>query len=616
MRRGRLKSSSRSRPLTRGLLPGDVSEDGGIAGWQGARSGGRWAWRTIVGWAVFAATSPGQAADWPMILPGGDPAAAVRVRQLGEDGERRAQAMAAYWAGVQRERAGDEAGAISFYAEALRLDPGEARLAVRMAEHRAGEGRWDEALAILEAVSVAVPKRIDGWLALSDFCMRHRGAREDFAGRAVAAAREAVARFPGEAGGHVHAILTHLKLGEAEAAAAALDQAMAREETDARYWLGLAAGARAASPGKEGATDTVLRLLRRAQGLAPKDPEVLGALADQLAMQREVEQAATLYGEVVALRPDDLRTREKLARSLALAKRQPEAVTVWQTILQIDPQHEAAHRALAVHFGKTGDRVASVRHRAEALRWGRDESLREALALARDMLQIGLATDALPVLERAEFKAPRSPEPPYLAALAHQELGDFPRALAAFERAAATAADDAEAANSLGEGFFFEWALAASLGGKVELAEGKFREAIARVPADAPEQAAKSYNGLAYLWIDRGVRLEEAVPLVQRALKFDPDNPAYLDTLGWCHFKKGEFTAALDALTRAEAASERPVAEISDHRAQTLWALERRSEAIALLEKVVQQPDATAEMKERLAQWRATAPEPEESIVK
>ncbi|MFN0129052.1 MAG: tetratricopeptide repeat protein [Verrucomicrobiales bacterium] len=545
------------------------------------------------------------------MLPGGDPAAAVLARRLGEDGTRRAQAMVAYWAGVQRERVGDEAGAISFYAEARRLDPGEAGLALRVAEHEADEGRWDEAVAILEGVSVAASTRPDGWLALSDFCVRHRGARADFGGRAVAAAREAVARFPGEAGVHVHAILTHLNLGEREAAAAALDQAMAREDTNPRYWIGLAAGARAASTGEDGSADTVLVVLRRAQGLAPNDPDVLGALADHLALQRAVEQAATLYGEMVALRPDDLRAREKLARSLALAKRQPEAVAAWQAVLQIDPQHEAAHRALAAHFGKTGDGAASVKHRAEALRWGRDESLREALALARDMLKAGLAADALPVLERAEFKAPHSPEPPYLAALAHQETGDIPRALAAFERAAATAADAAEAANSLSEGFFFDWALAAGLGGKIELAEAKFREAISRVPTDAPEQAAKSYNGLAYLWIDRGVRLDEAVPLVQRALKFDPENPAYLDTLGWCHFKKGEFAAALDTLTRAEAASERPVAEISDHRAQALWALDRRPEAIALLEEVVQRPDATAAMKQRLAEWRAAIPRTE-----
>lgn len=553
----------------------------------------------------------GWAGELPGLLPGGEPGEIVAgERRLADDGVKRAQALAAYWAGLQRERAGDRDGARARYGEVLRLDPGEVRVAVRLAEWEAAEGRWQAGLALLDAAAAAGPLRPDGWLAASDFCLRHREAEEGLVEQAVQRARDAADRFPAAARAQVHLILMLARLGRPEEAGAALEQAMARDEKNPRYWLGLSAGAmavnRAAADGRD---DLALAVLRKAQELAPGSPEVLGPLADYLATQRKLDEASTVYRELVGRRPDDLGAREKLARTLALAQRQAEAIEAWQDVLEIDPQHESAHRAMAAHFNRTGDRAASVRHRAEALRWGRDESLREALALVRDMLLAGLARDALPVLERAEFKAPQSPEPPYLAALAHQALDDLSRALAAFERAAQKAAEADAHAQFLNEGFFFEWALAASLAGRIELAEEKFREAIARVPASAPELAAKSYNGLAYLWIERGVRLDEAAPLVQRALKLDPENAACLDTLGWYHFKKGEFAEALGFLERAEAASSDPVAEIGDHRAQALRALGRHAEAIALLETVAQRPDATPEMKQRLADWREGAPE-------
>src|SRR5438046_9407846 len=44
---------------------------------------------------------------------------------------------------------------------------------------------------------------------------------------------------------------------------------------------------------------------------------------------------------------------------------------------------------------------------------------------------------------------------------------------------------------------------------------------------------------------DRNVRLEEAQDLIRKALEIDPDNGAYLDSLGWVNYR-------LDKLDEAE----------------------------------------------------------------
>jgi tetratricopeptide (TPR) repeat protein len=50
---------------------------------------------------------------------------------------------------------------------------------------------------------------------------------------------------------------------------------------------------------------------------------------------------------------------------------------------------------------------------------------------------------------------------------------------------------------------------------------------------------------------DRGVRVEEALTLIQKAVALDPENEAYLDSLAWALFRLGRYDEAHDAMRRA-----------------------------------------------------------------
>lgn len=77
-------------------------------------------------------------------------------------------------------------------------------------------------------------------------------------------------------------------------------------------------------------------------------------------------------------------------------------------------------------------------------------------------------------------------------------------------------------------------------------AEEVFLELIEDDPDDA-----NTANYLGYLWADRAVRLDEALELVNRAVTIDPDNAAYLDSLGWVHYRLGAMDEAEFWLRRA-----------------------------------------------------------------
>ena len=81
---------------------------------------------------------------------------------------------------------------------------------------------------------------------------------------------------------------------------------------------------------------------------------------------------------------------------------------------------------------------------------------------------------------------------------------------------------------------------------KYDLAEQSFRQVLQQNPSNS-----MALNYLGYMLADRNSHLEEALTLVKKALDFDPQNGAYLDSLGWVYFKLGNYDQAEENLRRA-----------------------------------------------------------------
>ncbi len=67
---------------------------------------------------------------------------------------------------------------------------------------------------------------------------------------------------------------------------------------------------------------------------------------------------------------------------------------------------------------------------------------------------------------------------------------------------------------------------------------------------------AEASNYLGYMLAERGERLTEAKKLIERALKIDPENGAYLDSLGWVYYQLKQYENAARWLDRALAVEE------------------------------------------------------------
>lgn len=85
-------------------------------------------------------------------------------------------------------------------------------------------------------------------------------------------------------------------------------------------------------------------------------------------------------------------------------------------------------------------------------------------------------------------------------------------------------------------------------------------------------------NYLGYSWIDQGIHLEEGMRMIRRAVEQRPDDGYIVDSLGWAHYRVGEYEEAVKQLERAvELKPEDPT--INDHLGDAYWRIGRTLEA-------------------------------------
>ncbi|OYW57431.1 MAG: hypothetical protein B7Z29_00910 [Hyphomicrobium sp. 12-62-95] len=85
-------------------------------------------------------------------------------------------------------------------------------------------------------------------------------------------------------------------------------------------------------------------------------------------------------------------------------------------------------------------------------------------------------------------------------------------------------------------------------------------------------------NYLGYSWIDQGINLDDGMRLIERAVAVKPDDGYIVDSLGWAHFKRGNYAEAVRYLERAvELRPDDPV--LNDHLGDALWKVGREREA-------------------------------------
>lgn len=124
-------------------------------------------------------------------------------------------------------------------------------------------------------------------------------------------------------------------------------------------------------------------------------------------------------------------------------------------------------------------------------------------------------------------------------------------------------------------------ALTADYFDRIDLLEADLLDILASDPDNA-----NALNALGYTLADRGLRIDEAQKYVERAFALKPNDPAVIDSMGWIHFRLGNYAEAENYLRKALDLMDD--AEIIGHLGELLWAQGNYNEARTLLREAIE----------------------------
>lgn len=112
---------------------------------------------------------------------------------------------------------------------------------------------------------------------------------------------------------------------------------------------------------------------------------------------------------------------------------------------------------------------------------------------------------------------------------------------------------------------------------------------------------ADTLNALGYAYAEEGINLDEAKKMIEKALELAPDNPAYLDSLGWVYFKKGKYELAEEYLKKAGELFKDPV--IFEHLGDLYIKLNKNSIALEFYNKALKMDPQNSRLKEKIKRY-------------
>ncbi len=335
--------------------------------------------------------------------------------------------------------------------------------------------------------------------------------------------------------------------------------------------------------------DLALENLKKAGALMPDSLEVPYNMALLHESQGRPEEAVQvikkLLDQTAKANPGEYTAREKSNRAIFLERlgiiyRNMEnygaAEDAFRKMMDGDQENALRGATHVVETLRQAKQVSRALAEAEAAVQRFPEERRLKLVQASLLAEAGQAERASQALKTMLQNKPEDREVLLALAQVNERAKRYQEA-----EQAVSAAEKLAARKEEKEFVYFLWGSILERQKKYDAAEEQFKKALAMNPA-----SAMTLNYLGYMLGDRGVRLEEAMKYIQGALDQDPNNGAYLDSLGWVYFKLNRLDLAEQYLLKAVQRISRD-ATIHDHLGDVYYQTGRIREALIHWQKAL-----------------------------
>ena len=442
-----------------------------------------------------------------------------------------------YLRGLVEERAGNTGPALEAYEKVVQEDPQALEAFRDIAQLRLRMGQPDAALKAAERVKELAPADPSSFLFLGNVYV----AQGDLA--KAAEAYESVLKLDPanlralENLGNYYAIL------DPDKAIAYYQRYLDVDPRDADIYFQMALVYQ-----KRGDLKSAQSFYRKSIDLDPHQVASHLALADLYEEQKSSDAAVAEYETAAKIQPSNPLTLLRLGNLYYRDQKWAPAEKTFKTLETFAPKDPTVHYWLARIAEEKKAWKEAAAQAQESYDVSQDPQFLPLLAyyltLDRQL------TEAVKVLEKARGMESKNSNVYLFLGMDYLDLNQPGKAREVLIKGVAVYPKDVQ--------MRFQLAIAEDRLGHFDDAVREFQDLLTVDPKNA---AAMNYLG--YSWAERGMRLEESEKLVRQAVALEPDNGAYVDSLGWIRYKRGDAGEARALLEKATALSPDPL--IYDH---------------------------------------------------
>jgi tetratricopeptide (TPR) repeat protein len=495
----------------------------------------------------------------------------------------------------------DEPGAIQDYEEALKQDPGSARLELELASLYQRQGDVKKALAHVEKALKLDPQQQEAYFLLAGL---HVGLNQ--LDEAIREYEHILVLDPENREARLFLATLYAQQGRFPQAIHTIQEILRLEPESVvgHYYLGRFFLA----------TDHLGEAKQELNKTLSLDPQFVPAIFDLAAIlerEKQFNRALAMYRRVLRSQPNNPRAWANIGRLLLILNRYGEAQKAFATVkgfekndpaarfnvgviyleqklpddaikefrpLLANPRfQDRAHYYIALALEEKGDNRGALR---EYQLVGRESEqfLLARLRMAYLQYHQGDKERARQILEDLRKMAPDREEIYLTSDYFYEEEGLWDQAIEVLKLGL----------DKVGHPEEIYFRLAMLYEKKQERNESIiYIKKVLEINPGNPD----AQNFLGYTYAEQGVNLDEAERLIRAALQAKPDSGQIIDSLGWVYFKKGQLDKALVELERAHRLMPQD-GTVTEHLADVYLRLQRNREALRLYRRALGQEDA------------------------
>jgi tetratricopeptide (TPR) repeat protein len=301
-------------------------------------------------------------------------------------------------------------------------------------------------------------------------------------------------------------------------------------------------------------------------------------------LTNDLDRARQLCEKLTA-EHDSLEARKLLYRLYGAAEQKDKALATLEAIVKQAPEDAEQRRLLAIEYDKLKQPEKAIPQLEAAIQNGGGE-IGDYVKLGWQLYQTQQFESMVRLGQRSVRLFPDHPLVHYQLAIGHRSREDWAASVKHFAEAEQYAGStQTELLDYL---FYYQYGITLERLARFEDSSRMLEKSITLTPREESKAAANTMNFLGYMWLEQNTKLDKAGELITKANELLPETPAYIDSLGWFHYKKGNYPGALKELQRAEALLV-PIApedaEILEHIGLTHQALGDKVKALDYLER-------------------------------